>query len=140
MPEHTEAAPAGSADAAGPRGISVLSISVFLGTLSMYSRASTYSRSRVMSVRTLGWLGVALMLAMALLPSAGVRSAFAAEPVAVYNSLNEPSLEGNPTCAVYDATFGGGQDWMEVKKDPAGNGIITVPGYGTITVSNFDND
>ena len=104
----------------------------------MQTRTATLSPN-VLSLRTLGWLAVALLLAMALVPAAGVRSVFAAEPVAIYTSLEEEVLEGNPTCAAYADDFGGDQVWVEVKKDPAGNGDINTSA-GTITVSNFDND
>ena len=106
----------------------------------MYARPMTRPAPRLLSFRTLAWVAVAFMLAAAILPAAAVRNALAADPVAIYNSLDNSDLEGNPTCAAYDVTYGGGQTWQEVKKDPAGNGTITVAGFGTITVSSFDND
>jgi hypothetical protein len=99
---------------------------------------NTRSRARTRLTRKLSWLAVASLTTAAIFAPGA--TALAADPVAVYNSIDNPDLAGNPTCAVYDATYGGGQSWTEVKKDPAGNGVINVPGFGTITVSNFDND
>lgn len=81
--------------------------------------------------RRLAWLGV-LGLTMAALagPAAAPAAAASVAPIAISNNAS-------PTCADYDGTFGGGQTWLEVKKDPPGNGTINVPGFGTITISNF---
>ena len=98
---------------------------------------SRVPRSRL--ARRLSWLLVLSLTSVALF-APGATSVSAAEPAAVYNSIDNPDLAGNPTCAAYDVTYGGGQTWQEVKKDPAGNGVIVVEGFGTITVTNFDNE
>ena len=80
--------------------------------------------------RRLAWLGILGLTITALAaPSASVRAASVA-PIAISNN-------SSPTCADYDGTFGGGQTWLEAKKDPPGNGTLTVAGFGTITITNF---
>jgi hypothetical protein len=92
----------------------------------LYSR----SRARTRLARRLSWLLVLSLSSVALFaPGAAVQAASVA-PIAV-------SDDANPTCVDFADTYGGGQDWLETKSDPPGNGTITVAGFGTITVSNF---
>jgi hypothetical protein len=49
-----------------------------------------------------------------------------------------PISSGNPTCADFAASHGGNQAWLEVKDESPSNGTINVPGFGTITISNFE--
>ena len=103
--------------------------------------ARTTTAPRLVSIRTLGWLAVALMLAMALLPSVGIRSVFAADPVAVYTSDVNTDLAGNPSCNSVEALgYSNGQDWGEhkIEGNDLGNGVNTF-GTHTITITNFDN-
>jgi uncharacterized repeat protein (TIGR01451 family) len=93
-------------------------------------------RGAVISV-TLLFL-VSLLLQYASL--VGAPSALAVDPVLVVTSLEDPALDGNPTCIEFKNTYGGGQPWQEIKSDPAKNEVIAVAGFGTITVSDFDND
>ena len=89
----------------------------------------TYAQRRPLGIRTVGWLAVALMLAMALVPSLGIRPVLAShvEPI--------PVNSGNPTCESFGEDYG--QVWTQTVDNSPGNGTINVPGYGTITVSNF---
>jgi Prealbumin-like fold domain len=89
------------------------------------------SGARPRLARRLSWLAVLSLTTAALLaPSASPVLAASVSPIAVSG--------GNPTCATFAATYGGGQPWQEVKSDPPGNGTINVAGFGTITVSNFE--
>ena len=95
---------------------------------------------RLVSIRTLGWLAVAVMLALALLPTAGVRSAFAADPVAVYTDADDARLSGNPSCNEVEGWgYSNGQDWSEHKLEGAdlANGSYDF-GSHTITISGFN--
>jgi hypothetical protein len=83
-----------------------------------------------MKMRGLARLGA---LASATVLTLGVASAISAASVAPI-----PINGGNPTCAQFAADFGGGQNWLQVKSDPPGDGDIVVADFGTITVSNFD--
>lgn len=89
-----------------------------------------FARKRSGLGRRLAWLVVlGLAITSVAAPSASVLAA-SVTPIAI-NS-------GNPTCADLAATYGGGQTWLEAKKDPPGNGTLTVAGFGTITISNFE--
>ena len=93
--------------------------------------SSTRSGARPRLARRLSWLAVLSLTSAALLaPAASPVLAASVTPIAISS--------GNPTCATFDATYGGGQTWQEVKSDPPANGSINVPGFGTITVSNFE--
>ena len=85
-----------------------------------------------MKMRGLARLGA---LASATVLTLGVASAISAASV-----VPIPINEGNPTCADFAVEFGGGQNWLEVKSDPPGDGDIVVADFGTITVSNFDEN
>jgi hypothetical protein len=92
----------------------------------LYSR----SRARSRSARRLSWLIVLSLTSVALFaPGALVRAA-SVTPIPI-------SDNASPTCAELKVTYGGGQNWLETKSDPPGNGTITVAGFGTITISNF---
>ena len=98
----------------------------------MHLNSRVPAMPRTVSPRTLGWLGVALMLAVALVPWAGARSAFGASVAAI------PINSGNPTCASLDDTYAGGQTWLQtITSQPPVNGSIVVGGFGSITISNF---
>ncbi len=87
------------------------------------------SRSRL--GRRLAWLVVLGLSATALVaPTTAPVLAASVTPVPISNN-------SSPTCSDFAATLGGGQTWLEVKKDPPGNGTLTVAGFGTITISNF---
>jgi len=93
--------------------------------------SSTRSGARPRLARRLSWLAILSLTSAALFaPSATPVLAASVTPIAISS--------GNPTCATFDGTYGGGQSWQEVKSDPPGDGSINVPGFGTITVSNFD--
>jgi hypothetical protein len=80
------------------------------------------------------------MLALALLPTAGVRSAFAADPVAVYTDADDARLSGNPSCNEVEGWgYSNGQDWSEHKLEGAdlANGSYDF-GSHTITISGFN--
>jgi hypothetical protein len=88
------------------------------------------ARTRSRLGRRLAWLVVlGLTITSLATPSASVLAASVA-PIPISN-------DASPTCADYDGTFGGGQTWLETKKDPPGNGTLTVAGFGTITITNF---
>jgi hypothetical protein len=91
---------------------------------------SAHSRPR-RQVRRFAWLGVLSLAAAALFFPTGSAIAASVTPVPISNN-------SSPTCADFAATLGGGQTWLEAKKDPPGNGTITVAGFGTITISNFE--
>jgi hypothetical protein len=88
-----------------------------------------FARTRSGIGRHLAWL-VVLGLAITSLAAPSASLAASVAPIAI-NS-------GNPTCADLAVTYGGGQTWLEAKKDPPGNGTLTVAGFGTITISNFE--
>jgi hypothetical protein len=90
---------------------------------------SAHARPRRLA-RRLAWLGVLSLAATALLFPSSAAIAASVTPIPISN-------DSNPTCSVFDATFGGGQSWLEVESNPPGNGTIAVAGFGTITISNF---
>ncbi|MFZ5854779.1 MAG: hypothetical protein ACOYXS_09830, partial [Chloroflexota bacterium] len=91
-------------------------------------------RSRLTAFRTIGWLAVVSMLAVALLgPGAGAALGASVTPIFVAGAASK-------TCSDFAATAGGGQTWLESKMDPNANGVIVVPSFGTITISNTLND
>ena len=94
----------------------------------MHTRTATLSPN-VLSLRTLGWLAVALLLAMALVPVSGVRPVLAA-------SVDPIPKSGNPTCATFGADYD--QTWTQTVDESPGNGVLVADGYGTITISNFE--
>ena len=87
-------------------------------------------RYRHRLARRLSWLVIASLTSVALF-APGTLSVSAASVVPI------PINDGNPTCADFKVPYGGGQNWLQSKQDPPGNGTITVAGFGTITVSNF---
>jgi hypothetical protein len=91
---------------------------------------STRSGARPRLARRLSWLAVLSLTSAALFAPSSTVLAASVDPIAISG--------GNPTCASFAGTYGGGQPWQEVKSDPPGNGTINVPGFGTITVSNFE--
>ncbi len=91
-------------------------------------------RNRLTAFRTIGWMAVVSMLAMALLgPGAGAALGASVTPIFVEGAASN-------TCSDFAATAGGGQTWLESKKDPNADGVIVVPSFGTITISNTLND
>jgi hypothetical protein len=82
------------------------------------------------------------MLALALLPSVGIRSVLAADPVAVYTDADDSRLAGNPSCNDVEGWgYSNGQDWSEHKLEGSdlGNGDTTF-GSHTITITNFGDN
>jgi hypothetical protein len=80
-----------------------------------------------MTIRMLGWIAVASMLAIVVL-GAGANRVWAThvDPI--------PLTGAHPTCAALAATYGGGQTWLELKLEGADltNGTHT---FGTLTVT-----
>jgi hypothetical protein len=86
-------------------------------------------RTRSRFGRGLGWLVVLGLTTAALFFPVSPALATHVTPIAI--------TSGNPTCGDFDGTYGGGQTWLEVKDESPSNGTLTVPGFGTITISNF---
>ena len=88
---------------------------------------SRVPRSRL--ARRLSWLVVLSLMSVALFAPGATVQAASVTPIAIN--------DGNPTCADFAVSHGGGQTWLETKSDPPGNGTITVAGFGTITITSF---
>jgi hypothetical protein len=84
-----------------------------------------------MTIRMLGWIAVASMLAIVVLGAGANRiSAASVTPI--------PLTGAHPTCAALAATYGGGQTWLELKLEGTdlANGTHTF-GSLTITITNL---
>jgi len=88
----------------------------------------TYRDRRTGRLRTIGWIAVGSMVALAVMGPA-------ASPVVAATTV-VPVEDTNPTCGDFDNAYGGGSTWTELKIEPPANGVFS-DGTLQVTISNF---
>jgi hypothetical protein len=83
--------------------------------------------------RKLSWLAVAALTTVAVFAPGATALAASVTPVFLAGASNT-----GKDCVDIDQDYG--QTWSQAKQDPNGNGDIVVTDFGTITISNTQND